>query len=300
MNLASLKYCPFAHRDHARREMLGDGVELVGDVRHGWVLLSPSTIWSEASRSVLNVRAFTPAAAAGHPRPLPTAASRETRRSSATRHSPSDRQSNRRMAPSGRTQRGGPSRPANRSQAHSADRANATPCPPIAASIAMLRSLKTGPRETSMRGDAGGFEPSRPVLRPFEMQQRVMCEVGRRTKRATPFRSGSERRPGTVPRRTAASHAAPATDHRRAGWRRRHPRPRNRHAPWPAPRRRSIPGCASANRPRRCTSHLAAKFGEVVTVRIPTFAPLQQPLGPGREPVERVSHHFEIGRVRLR
>jgi hypothetical protein len=36
--------------------------------------------------------------------------------------------------------------------------------------------------------------------------------------------------------------------------------------------RRSISGWASAKRPSRCTSHLAAKSGDVLTVPVPTMA----------------------------
>ena len=58
-------------------------------------------------------------------------------------------------------------------------------------------------------------------------------------------------------------------------------------------------GCASAKWPSRCTSHLAAKSGEVETVKYAGVLPLQQPLGADGNAVERVAHDGEIVAARL-
>ena len=53
-------------------------------------------------------------------------------------------------------------------------------------------------------------------------------------------------------------------------------------------------GWASANRPSRCTSHLAAKSGDVLTVRTPERLPLHKTLGADRDPIQRIADHREI------
>jgi len=55
-----------------------------------------------------------------------------------------------------------------------------------------------------------------------------------------------------------------------------------------------MPGWASANRPSRYTSHLAAKSGDVLTVRTPEFCRLQYALGAGGDSVECVTYDVEI------
>ena len=59
--------------------------------------------------------------------------------------------------------------------------------------------------------------------------------------------------------------------------------------------RRSMAGCCSANRPSRCTSHLLAKLGDVLTVSVTGIVPLQQIFGSQRQPIEGVAHDHEIG-----
>ena len=53
-------------------------------------------------------------------------------------------------------------------------------------------------------------------------------------------------------------------------------------------------GCASANRPRRLTSHLAAKSGDVLTVSDAGALTLDQTLGADRDPVECIAQNDEI------
>jgi hypothetical protein len=53
-------------------------------------------------------------------------------------------------------------------------------------------------------------------------------------------------------------------------------------------------GCSSANRPRRLTSHFAAKSGDVLTVRAPGTLALEQSLGAERDAVEGIPQDGEV------
>ena len=57
--------------------------------------------------------------------------------------------------------------------------------------------------------------------------------------------------------------------------------------------RRSMSGWASANRPSRFTSHLAAKSGEVLTVKTPDFAAATA-FRADRDPIQRIADHGKI------
>ena len=66
-------------------------------------------------------------------------------------------------------------------------------------------------------------------------------------------------------------HRGPASFHRHGGPQDRPPHAQNRRDASLPRRGDRFPECASAKCPRRCTSHLAAKSGDVLTVSTPAF-----------------------------
>jgi hypothetical protein len=142
----------------------------------------------------------------------------------------------------------------------------------------MLAWLKNRTAREVRPVHAGRFEPLRPVAPVIEVQQHVMPEGE-----------------GLAQRIPAAQEPRTADRKQRLGAQPRHPSPGHRPSPWrtatstssrakstwcsDALIRRSMLGWASAKRPRRCTSHLAAKFGDVVTVRTPALCRCAPRLG---------------------
>ena len=117
-------------------------------------------------------------------------------------------------------------------------------------------------------GDPGRVEPPHPGFPVAEAQQREFEQVGRFGDAVAP---GDE--PGTAnreePLRAEAHDSSPGQPP--SPCRTARSTSSRAKSTWcgVAEIRRSISGCFSAKRPSRCTSHLAAKSGEVLTVRTP-------------------------------
>src|SRR5262245_40139716 len=161
----------------------------------------------------------------------------------------------------------------------------------------MLAWLRTGPRD--------GSTPAMPAKSSHWLQpcRSLTCRSGKRP------RSGGLRS-GLRPLRSLGLHAGKSSSAQsRVTW-----RPAAVPSLWRIARSissraksmccnealtlRSISGWASAKRPRRWTSHFAAKFGEVLTVSAPPLW-LQQPLRAVGDAIERIAHDREIGAAAL-
>ena len=105
------------------------------------------------------------------------------------------------------TSNGRTRRPAARSQAASALRASATPCPSAAACTTMPESVKIGPRLRIDALDPGELQPQPPAGVVVVVQQHVVAKVLRPPQRVAALEQRRSCTPASAPRRTAGRPA---------------------------------------------------------------------------------------------